>query len=836
MDGAVAPLPSWLELWNEWEIQTVVAASFSLQVILFFFARIRRYNVSSVLRVLLWLVYLLADVVATYALGHMSSSLSKKSSSEHQLVAFWAPFLLLHLGGQDTITAYALEDNELWLRHLLNMFVQVACTAYVLYKYIVAGGVTFVHTAMLVFAAGVFKYSERIWALKLASKGGSPYIGRRKRRLHTFRRWIYRIRHKYFTKKHVDVRAYEPSDTLTKKPSDTNTRSTFAQAMKRARRAKMVLSIPHLKSPWVEKTVEIEEGEEGDCFTKNKQFRTDVFIVMTAHVLRQVLVKPLIIDRNEASIDWDNHRIALLKKGLAREHQWESDQSKDALAKEKSHIGEMFKKIEVQLALMYDMMYTKAEVIHTGYGHCIRAISLVSCFATLVVFTKSKRDWYSTPDIVITFALLGGACALEMASILKAIGSTWTCASLRRGKWKWLANAVLFARYHILVVKDGRWSNSVGQFDFISFCVHSRKMDLKVRMARLIGLRDLWHKVRCTKHAKLSPAVKEFVWGLLRGDKSHMVRIEEVDIRSGNWARRFSGVAQIKQLDWSLSYGFHKSVLIWHIATSTFLNNPAVKSKLVDKDMAEAVNTLSDYMMYLLIEHRDILPIKAAAKDMFEETGLCYGLHMEGLSRPVYSFEKEEGLNRPIFSFEEDYPRPLHQSDACRHPEPNVVDSHQVILDYNKGSRHLKDEPDGVLAERLKYIEELYGDLTHPSWDDHRGDAVLVKACTLAHAMLNMELELGLAHMMPIIGTVWVEMLCHAATNASGGFHARQLSNGGEFLTHILLLTKYSYAINKKPAKPYIKPDEAVEASASGNVVINVDDGCNDEITEIHPI
>ncbi|VAI93514.1 unnamed protein product [Triticum turgidum subsp. durum] len=173
MDEAGALMPSWMELWNEWEIQVVVVASFSLQVILFFFAGIRRYNISFVLKVLLWLVYLLANLAATYALGHMSSTLSKKSSGEHQLVAFWAPFLLLYLGGQDTITAYALEDNELWLRHLLNMFVQVAGTAYVLYKYINTGGATFVPAAMLVLAAGVVKYGERIWALKLASKGGS---------------------------------------------------------------------------------------------------------------------------------------------------------------------------------------------------------------------------------------------------------------------------------------------------------------------------------------------------------------------------------------------------------------------------------------------------------------------------------------------------------------------------------------------------------------------------------------------------------------------------------------------------------------------------------------
>ncbi|KAK1577305.1 hypothetical protein Q3G72_020545 [Acer saccharum] len=38
-----------------------------------------------------------------------------------ELTAFWAQFLLLHLGGPVTITAYALEDNELWLRHFLGL-------------------------------------------------------------------------------------------------------------------------------------------------------------------------------------------------------------------------------------------------------------------------------------------------------------------------------------------------------------------------------------------------------------------------------------------------------------------------------------------------------------------------------------------------------------------------------------------------------------------------------------------------------------------------------------------------------------------------------------------
>ncbi|KAI5012756.1 hypothetical protein ZWY2020_025022 [Hordeum vulgare] len=41
------------------------------------------------------------------------------------IFAFWTPFLLLHLGGPDTITAYSLEDNELWLRHLIGLLFEL---------------------------------------------------------------------------------------------------------------------------------------------------------------------------------------------------------------------------------------------------------------------------------------------------------------------------------------------------------------------------------------------------------------------------------------------------------------------------------------------------------------------------------------------------------------------------------------------------------------------------------------------------------------------------------------------------------------------------------------
>lgn len=57
--------------------------------------------------------YLMTDFLATIALGVISKNLEDvNDKSPFEIIAFWAPLLLLHLGGPDTITAYSLEDNK----------------------------------------------------------------------------------------------------------------------------------------------------------------------------------------------------------------------------------------------------------------------------------------------------------------------------------------------------------------------------------------------------------------------------------------------------------------------------------------------------------------------------------------------------------------------------------------------------------------------------------------------------------------------------------------------------------------------------------------------------
>ncbi|XP_006659907.1 uncharacterized protein LOC102718017 [Oryza brachyantha] len=158
-----------MRAWNEWGIQALVLLSFTLQVSLLVLAEFRRRVDSGVLRFFIWSAYMMADGTAIYVLGHMSVT---SRLPQHQLMAFWAPFLLLHLGGQDSITAYAIEDNRLWLRHLQTLVVQVAAAGYILYESSIISSHSLLWGAtMLMFMAGVVKYGERVWVLTCADSG-----------------------------------------------------------------------------------------------------------------------------------------------------------------------------------------------------------------------------------------------------------------------------------------------------------------------------------------------------------------------------------------------------------------------------------------------------------------------------------------------------------------------------------------------------------------------------------------------------------------------------------------------------------------------------------------
>ncbi|XP_021663928.2 uncharacterized protein LOC110652619 [Hevea brasiliensis] len=150
--------------WSDLELRATILLSLLSQVVLILFGNRRKYIVRKWIKILLWLAYMSADWAATVSLSVISRSYSDCTIDiSSVMMAFWAPFLLLHLGGPDTITALSLEDNELWLRHSLGLAVQLYLACQIIRRSWI--GTPLNVLAILVLFVGVIKYGERTWIL-----------------------------------------------------------------------------------------------------------------------------------------------------------------------------------------------------------------------------------------------------------------------------------------------------------------------------------------------------------------------------------------------------------------------------------------------------------------------------------------------------------------------------------------------------------------------------------------------------------------------------------------------------------------------------------------------
>lgn len=157
-------LSSAVQWWQEWQLRILVLGSLSVQLFLYFAIEVRR------LRWLVWVAYIGGDALAIYALATLFNRQKQRTADggSSALEVLWAPVLLIHLGGQMSITAYSLEDNELWRRHAITLVSQVTVALYVFVKWW-SGEKRLLVAAVLLFVLGILKFSEKPWALRNAS-------------------------------------------------------------------------------------------------------------------------------------------------------------------------------------------------------------------------------------------------------------------------------------------------------------------------------------------------------------------------------------------------------------------------------------------------------------------------------------------------------------------------------------------------------------------------------------------------------------------------------------------------------------------------------------------
>ncbi|XP_061965343.1 uncharacterized protein LOC133689503 [Populus nigra] len=634
------------KLWNGWELRILMLLSLFLQTILAIFGDRRKYATGFWLRFVVWLAYMSADWVATFSLGILARS-QTNSANPNLIPVFWAPVLLLHLGGPETITAYSLADNELWTRRLLELLIQAGVVSYVLYKLWSRNTIIFV--AIPIFVSGIIKYGERIWAFRLA------------------------------TSESFSAHANQPS----------------------------------VRVPCI--TME-DLTPIGDHSSEVRRVRQARLLYRTVQILSQ----NLILENFDQTITY----------GLVSEKKAE----------------EAFGLTEIELGFMYNRLYSKVTEIFSLriILHSITFLSSISALISFSIMTLS-RNVYSKNDTMISYLLLAGAVLLDCYSItvffLSDWGVIWLSGILKASH---IVGRICFP-LHAFFRKLKRWSSSMGQRNLISdlskkpvnkllknfpgnWNIHSR-VDVDK------DLKELIFKQVKDKRSRYDPHTSDFFY-LLK-------LLEE----RGCSVLRRKGC--FRELGWSVDDAeFSHSLLTWHIATHVCYIYDSKKNVFVNHQNCAMSRSLSNYMLYLLVQCPNMLAM--------ELSGTRYTETRIHLHRLLFIRNGQKEAESKIS---------MDKLDTLSFPEAQVKAVFYELL----------RSPSTMLKEIREQDEE---------------NSALLDGCMLAMSLQSLESQGDWANekKWEMISEVWVEMLMYAASHSGWKQHADALARGGELLTHVCLL------------------------------------------------
>ncbi|XP_062088444.1 uncharacterized protein LOC133795006 [Humulus lupulus] len=403
---------------------------------------------------------------------------------------------------------------------------------------------------------------------------------------------------------------------------------------------------------------------------------------------------------------------------------------------------EVFRVIEIELGFIYDVFYTKVVVIHSILGGCLRFFSFLCVLSVFVAFFIAEKQDYSAAHVIITYVLLAGAAILEMYAFLFLLCSDWTMLLL--SKHKNIAVDLLYQVIsHIpkfLIPKNKRWSNTIGQYNLIGFCLKYRPGKCSIYLKHFVSFYDqLVYEYYC-KRISIHKELKEVIFKQLqkksRGSKPSACK--ELCDHRGEWALKNEECDS--RLGWSVMGEFDESILLWHIATDLCyksdtdenLNNsqPNQSSNTVKRyNSKEISKLLSEYMLYFLVMRPFMLP-NGIGQIRFQDT--C--------AEAVEFFEGRKFI--------------AGEKKAC---EALIKVSTEIL-------------PSEVKGDRSK--------------------SVLFDACGLAKGLQSLETEQNWdkEKKWELISHVWVEILSYAAGQCQKNQHVQQLRRGGELLSHVWLL------------------------------------------------
>jgi hypothetical protein len=412
----------------------------------------------------------------------------------------------------------------------------------------------------------------------------------------------------------------------------------------------------------------------------------------------------------------------------------------------------VYKLAEVHLSLIYDYLYTKfggglLGVLHRPATFVLTSISL-SLFLLVLVHQKGAptSTCYAT-DITTSYILLAGAVALEISSIFMwFMSSYWPYMTIshlqQRGDHR-AFRAMLLIIVSRLGGERVEWSRKLPQYNMISACNRHNQAGPLEKLMRSIGIeRDY------TTYVVVSPEVRNVLLDqLLEIATSTSNASEDLDFANfrGQWARNGIG---------------------WPCFSKSEADLPCSSEGTADQQPSSSTSAAQDALQNSAIQDFDFVSSAILWHFVTEICLLTSQAVHEATGGGISSLRRScEELSNYI----------MYLVTKC-----NVLlgsDGHYVVKVARRDVMLFLD----MVVDGTEFVQKVRdGDL-----------AVNLKefpALDRAHRVSSELLNMNAHNRWRLIALVWVEMICYVAHNCGAGFHAKHISTGGEFVTHVKTL------------------------------------------------
>lgn len=553
---AEIPIPEhWKTLWDRWDLRAFIFLSLFLQTFLVLVAPLRKRTSRSWIIMPLWSAYLLADWAANFAVGLISSSVSNNGKdSKHianngDLLAFWAPFLLVHLGGPDTITAFALEDNELWLRHLFGLFFQCLAAVYVFIQSLPRNKLWI--PTMLMFMTGIIKYSERTRSLYLASAS-------------SFR------------------------DSMLTEPDPGPNYAKLMDEYFSKKEARLPTRIEMLPEP--DRVVKAANKVKTDKLT-------DLQVVQYAFRYFETF-KGLVVDLIFSFRERNQSRDFFLARS-----------ADDAFRVIEVELNFIYEVLYTKLPVVYDrvgyfcrtfsiiaviisftLFYYEEKKGFEGFDVAVTYTLLIGAMTLdmIAIIMLIFSDWTvvalkKSPDLDKSSSQSKANRFLSWLLSFKTKRSTISCFGIP------------------IRIMHRRWGESMQTYNLIKYCLNKRSRR-REQIYGYLGITGFLDEIWYVDRVRFTPELRDFIFEELKG-KSEMAddleTAKEICSAKGEWVLRIEGYSSSELLPFVVDVDYDESLLLWHIATELCYNDKG--DKAFNEDHRTFAKTISDYMIYLLV-------------------------------------------------------------------------------------------------------------------------------------------------------------------------------------------------------------------------------------------